>query len=66
VALCLLFPLRTGLVEDSRRCDSARSRWRAMSFLRFAASEGSSSAIVAPSLSRITAGAAELLGTLEL
>ena len=53
-------------MDDSRRCDSARSRWRARSFLRFAASERSSTAIVAPALSRIRGAAGELIGTLEL
>lgn len=46
VALCRLLPLSVGFFEDSRRCDSARSRCKARSFFRFAASDGSSSSVV--------------------
>ncbi len=66
MALCLLFPLSVGFVEDSRRWDSVRSRWRARSFLRFAASEASSSSIVLPALSRMIDTVGVLFGTFEL
>jgi len=66
VALWRLFPLTVGLLAESRRCDSARSRCKARSFLRFAASEGSSSSIDAPDLSRRTETFGVDLGSFEL
>lgn len=44
VATCRFLPDRVGLLEDSRRWDSARSRCRARSCFKFAASVSSSSA----------------------
>jgi hypothetical protein len=66
VALWRLLPLSVGFDAESRRWDSARRRCRARSFLRLAASETSSSAIVAPVLPRIRDAASVPLGGLEL
>ena len=66
VALCRLLPLRVGLFAESRRWDSARSRWSARSFFRFAASEASSSSTDMPALSRSTETAGADLGSFEL
>ena len=66
MALCRLLPLSVWFVAESRRWDSVRSRCRARSFLRLAASEASSSGIVAPALSRIRDAVGVIWGGLEL
>jgi hypothetical protein len=54
-----------GFVEDSRRWDSARRRWRARSFLRFAASERSSSSAPTSDLLPITGVFGVVVGGFE-